>query len=342
MSELNRQWRLIARPVGLPKPTDFELVSVPIERPGPDEVLVKIVYVSLAPGLRVYMSAAKGLEDKYAAKTGAPIRAWAIGRVVESRSDRFPVGTYVRDRPGNAGIQDYSVLPATTLEVCDPSVVALPAYLGVLGTQGLTAHIGMLHIGSLKAHETVVVSGAAGGVGSIAGQIGKIKNARVIGIAGGSDKCRYVTNELGFDACLDYKAGDLDAALTDMCPQGIDLFFDNVGGETLDTCLSHMAINGRIAICGATAAYNSAAPLPLKNHIQILNRQLRVQGFSYYANADKFDEAKTDLQAWVRSGRLKHFEDVVVGLENFYPTFMKLFSGQTVGKLVLQISDEVA
>jgi len=287
------------------------------------------------------MGASKDLDEKYAAKSDRAIRAWAIGRVISSSSDKFPAGTYVMDRPGNAGIQEYAVLPTSTLVALDPTVIPLPAYLGVLGTQGLTAHIGLLHVGQPKAGETVVISGAAGGVGSIVGQIAKIKGCRTVGIAGGAKKCRYVVDEFGFDDCIDYKSATLSKALEAACPKGIDVFFDNVGGAILDTCLLHMAKGGRIAFCGAISEYNTTEPTAgLKNYVQILNRHLRMEGVTYYDNSDKFEAASADLKAWIKEGRLKHWEDIHVGLENFYPAFMKLFNGESLGKLILQVSAE--
>jgi len=290
--------------------------------------------------MRLRLGAPQGLnDDDYMARHGNVIPTWAIGRVIESRSERFPIGTYVSDLHGRAGVQDYCVLPASELAAIDPTTVPLTAYLGVLGTQGYTAHLGLLHVGRPVAGETVVVSAAAGSTGSAAGQIAKLKGCRAVGIAGGPEKCRYVVEEFGFNVCVDYKGGDLSAALAAACPNGIDVFFDNVAGQVLDTCLLHMARGGRIVFCGAIAEYNVATPpTGLVNYLQILKRGLRWEAVYYHAHPDKYESVGADLQNWIRAGLLKYREDIVVGLENFYPAFMKLFTGENSGKVVLQVN----
>jgi NADPH-dependent curcumin reductase CurA len=290
--------------------------------------------------MRVYMGAPPGLAEQFTARSGQVIPAFAIGQVLESRDARFPVGSYVRDQLGKAGVQDYCVLPASSLVAVDPRRARLPAYLGVLGTQGLTAYFGLLKVGRPVEGDTVVVSAAAGATGSAAGQIAKINGCRTVGIAGGPAKCRAALEMFGFDACVDYKSSDWPQQLDAACPKGIDVFFDNVGGETLDACLLRMARHGRIVFCGAVAEYNATSTTGLKNYMQVLNRTLRWEAINYHEHLARLPEATASLQRWLEAGLLKHSEHIVVGLENFYSALMKLFSGENTGKLVLQVSSE--
>ena len=248
----NRQFRLISRPVGMVKRSDFEFVTEPAGEPGPGEVLLRVLYLSLDPAMRGWMDAGRS----YIAPVGLGevMRAGGIGRVVKSNDPNLAVGDLV---VGITGIQDYVVSKAAGLTKIDPRLAPLPRYLGALGMPGLTAYFGLLDIGRPKEGETVVVSAAAGAVGGVVGQIAKIKGCRVVGIAGGAAKCSYIVDELGFDAAVDYKNEDVRKALVEHCPKGIDIYFDNVGGEILETALSLLARRARVIICGAISQYNS-------------------------------------------------------------------------------------
>lgn len=333
----NRQWILVRKTSGLANEENLELVTRPTGEPGPGEVLVELMCLSLDPGQNFYIQASAETGGG-TMKIGDVVRGWGAGRVIASRSEHFPVGTYVRDRYGFAGMQDYTILPENSLYQIDPGLAPLPAQIGVLGMPGLTAYFGILEIGKPKAGETVVVSGAAGAVGSAAGQLAKILGARTVGIAGGPEKCRFVVEELGFDACVDYRAADFEARLAAACPDGIDVYFDNVAGKILDLCLSKMRFQGRIVFCGSIAEADSAEKWEgLQNYGAILFNALRWEGLTIHNYYERFDEAYAALEGWFREGRLRHREDVAEGLENFIPTFHRLFSGANFGKLVLKI-----
>ena len=248
----NRQFKLATRPVGMVKRSDFEFVTTPAAEPGPGEALVRVLYLSLDPAMRGWMNAGRS----YIAPVGIGevMRARSIGRVVASNDPSLAVGDTV---VGMTGAQDYAIVQAKSVTKVDPRLAPLPRYLGALGMPGLTAYFGLLDIGQPKEGETLVISAAAGAVGAVAGQIGRIKGCRVVGIAGGPDKCRYIVDELGFDAAIDYKNQDVSAELARHCPRGIDIYFDNVGGEILDIVLSMLARHARVAICGAISQYNN-------------------------------------------------------------------------------------
>jgi NADPH-dependent curcumin reductase CurA len=261
-----------------------------------------------------------------------------VGRVVASKNAQFAVGDHVS---GLLGVQEYAYSSGQGLNKVDPKLAPLPMYLGALGMPGLTAYFGLLDIGQPKEGDTVVVSGAAGAVGAIVGQIAKIKGARVVGIAGGADKCEYLTKELGFDAVIDYKSEDVAAALQRHCPKGVDVYFDNVGGDILDAVLLNLATGARIVICGAISQYNSTTAIKgPANYLQLLVKRATMKGLmvgDYYPRAM---EAITDMGGWLRTGKLKARSDVQQGLENFPDVFAKLFSGENNGKLVLQVAAE--
>jgi len=337
----NRQWILVRKTAGLANEENLQLVTRPTGEPGPGEVLIEQICLSLDPGQNFYIQASAD-SGGGTMQVGDVVRGWGVGRVVASRSERFPVGSYVRDRFGFAGMQDYTILPETSLYPVDPGLAPLPAQIGVLGMPGLTAYFGIIEIGRPQAGETVVVSGAAGAVGSVAGQLAKIRGARTVGIAGGPEKCRFVVEELGFDACIDYRASDFDEQLAAQCPDGIDVYFDNVGGRILDSCLARMAYRGRVVFCGSIAEADTEGEWDgLRNYGAILFGSLRWEGLSIHNYYDRFDEAYAALEAWFREGRLRHREEVVEGLENFIPAFHRLFRGANFGKLVLQIREDV-
>ncbi len=334
MSLTNHQFTLAARPVGETKPSDWTYGSEVLREPVDGEVLVKILYISLDPAMRGWMNA--GVASYIApVAIGDVMRAIAVGQVVASKSPKFSVGDHVS---GMFGVQEYAFSDGQGVTKIDPALAPLPSYLGALGMTGLTAYFGLLDVGQPKAGDTVVVSGAAGAVGSVVGQIAKIKGARAIGIAGGADKCRYLTQELGFDGAIDYKSEDVAASLTKHCPDGIDVFFDNVGGSILEAGLSRLAHGARVVLCGAISQYNNTTRVKgPSNYMALMVKRASMRGvmvFDYYPRAA---EAMSEMAPWIASGQLKAREDVVEGLETFPQTFSKLFSGQNNGKLVLKV-----
>ena len=333
---VNRQFKLAQRPVGMVKRGDFEFTEGPVPQPGPGEVLVKVLYLSLDPAMRGWMNEGKSYVPPVG--LGEVMRAGGAGRVIASNDPKLAVGDHV---VGMTGVQEYAVLKAHTLTKVDPRLAPLPVYLGTLGMPGMTAYFGLLDVGAAKAGDTVVVSGAAGAVGSVVGQVAKIKGCRVVGIAGGPDKCRYVVEQLGFDACIDYKQGDLKAGLKQHCPKGVDVYFDNVGGDILDVVLTQLAMHARIVICGAISQYNNTTPMKgPSNYMSLLVNRARMQGMVVFDYASRYKEAATEMAGWMQQGKLKHREDIVKGLETFPDTLLKLFKGENFGKLVLQIAEQ--
>ena len=331
----NRQFRLAARPVGIPKRSDWELTSETVPEPRDGEVLVELLYLSLDPAMRGWMN--EGRSYVPPVKIGEVMRALGAGRVVASRHPGFSVGDEVT---GTLGVQEYACADGRELTKVDASKVPLTAYLGALGMTGLTAYFGLLDVGAARAGETVAVSGAAGAVGMIAGQIAKIGGCRVIGIAGGAEKCRYVVEELKFDAAIDYKSANVTAALREHAPHGIDVYFDNVGGEILDAALANLARHARVVICGAISQYNSTTGMRgPSNYMSLLVTRSRMQGFLVFDYAERYGEAVRTLAGWMAEGRLVSREDVVSGFATFPEALLKLFRGDNTGKLVLQVHD---
>jgi NADPH-dependent curcumin reductase CurA len=329
----NRQFRLAARPVGLPKRTDWAFVEEAARPPAAGEVLVGVEYISLDPAMRGWINEGKSYVPPV--KIGEVMRALAVGKVLESQAEGFAPGDYVS---GGFGIQAFATVPGKMCTKIDVKIAPLPVYLNVLGMTGMTAYFGLLEVGEPKAGDTVVVSGAAGAVGATVGQIAKIRGCRVVGIAGGAEKCAYLTETLGFDAAVDYKAGDLRAALKAACPDGIDVYFDNVGGEILDICLGLINLHARIVICGAISQYNAtSAPKGPANYLSLLVNRARMQGMIVFDYADRYHVAAKEMGGWMAAGKLQGREDIVEGLETFPETLLKLFSGENNGKLVLKV-----
>lgn len=332
----NHQFKLAARPVGAVKRSDFTSVTETVRDPAEGEVVVKVLHISLDPAMRGWMSDNR---NSYMPpiEIDEVVRALAVGRVVASKHPNFAVGDHVS---GMLGVQEYAVVQGQGLNKVDPRMAPLPVFLGTLGMPGLTAYFGLLDAGQPKAGETVVVSGAAGAVGAVVGQIAKIKGCRVVGIAGGAEKCRYLVEELGFDAAIDYKSENVIAKLHEHCPQGIDVFFDNVGGDILDAVLTRLARNARIVICGAISQYNNTAPVKgPANYLALIVARATMKGImvaDYYPRAM---EALSAMGGWLASGKLKSREDIVEGLDTFPETFQKLFTGENNGKLVLKVAD---
>jgi len=333
MPSTNRQVRLAARPSGLPRPTDWEFTSEPVPAPGAGEFVVGVTHLSIDPAMREWMNARRSYVPPV--DIGAVMRAGGIGRVTASEHPEFAVGDYVY---GAFGVQEYCVSDGRDVLKLDTSLAEPTMYLGVLGTTGLTAYFGLLDTGRLKEGDTVVVSGAAGAVGSVAGQIAKIKGGRVIGIAGGPEKCRLVTEEFGFDAAIDYRAPHLRSKLREFAPRGVDLYFDNVGGEILDDVLTCIARGARIVICGAVSQYNESERRGPANYMMLLVARASMTGMLVFDYADRYPEAMAELAGWYRAGRLVSRETVVSGsVEDFPETLLKLFEGANTGKMILAI-----
>jgi NADPH-dependent curcumin reductase CurA len=336
MSTINHQYRLAARPVGVPKRTDWNYTEEAVAEPADGEVVVKTLFLSLDPAMRGWMNEGKSYIPPVG--IGEVMRAGGVGRVIASKDPSRAVGDFVY---GTLGIQEYAVVKAASVTKVDPKLAPLPVYLGTLGMPGMTAYFGLLEVGQPQAGDTVVVSGAAGAVGQVVGQIAKIKGCRVVGIAGGPDKCKYVTDELGFDAAIDYKNEDVKEALRKHCPQGVNVYFDNVGGEILDTVLTQLARGARIVICGAISQYNNTDGVNgPRNYLSLLVNRARMQGMVVFDYADRYAEAGREMAGWMVQGKLKTREDIVEGLETFPETLLKLFKGENTGKLVLRVADE--
>ncbi|HXM43697.1 MAG TPA: NADP-dependent oxidoreductase [Bryobacteraceae bacterium] len=332
----NRQFKLTSRPVGMVKRSDFEFAAAPAAEPGPGEALVRVLYLSLDPAMRGWMNEGRSYVPPVG--LGEVMRAGGVGRVVASNDPSLAVGDMV---VGGTGVQDYAVLKAKELTKVDPRVAPLPRYLGALGMPGLTAYFGLLDIGQPKEGETVVVSAAAGAVGAVAGQIAKIKGCRVVGIAGGPDKCQYVVEDLGFDAAVDYKNEDVRAGLARHCPKGIDIYFDNVGGEILDIALSKLSRRARVIICGAISQYNNPESIQgPRNYLSLLINHARMEGFVVFYYAARYPEGMQALAGWMSAGKLKAREHIVEGLETFPETLQMLYRGENFCKLVLKVADQ--
>ena len=334
MTDINHQVRLAARPSGLPTDADWEFTTEPIPTPAAGEVLIKISHLSIDPAMRGWMNAGASYIDPV--QIGDVMRAGAIGRVLVSEADGFAPGDYVYGAPG---VQEYALARPSELIKVDPDLVSLPTYLGTLGMPGLTAYFGLLDVGRVAEGDTVLVSGAAGAVGNVVGQIARIKGARAVGIAGGAEKCRWLTEELGFDAAIDYKAGDVLAQLRRATPDRVNVFFDNVGGEILDASLTRLARGARVVICGSISQYNADRVQGPSNYLALLVARASMTGMVVFDYAARFGEATEQLGGWLRDGRLIAREQIVSGgLDAFPATLLALFAGENTGKLVLELT----
>ncbi|MBA4852884.1 NADP-dependent oxidoreductase [Emticicia sp. BO119] len=331
----NTRINLLARPIGNPTPECWEIEEVDTPDLQENQVLVQVQYLSIDPAMRGWMNEGKSYVRPV--RIGEVMRALGAGVVVDSTHADFAAGDYVT---GITGVQEYAVLDGKDLVKVDPNFVPLPAYLGTLGMSGLTAYFGLLDTGQPKPGETVLVSGAAGAVGSVVGQIAKIKGCRAVGIAGGEEKCKYVVEELGFDACVDYKTGNLRGQLKDTCPNGVDVYFDNVGGEILDTALTLINMKARIVICGAISQYNAIQkPAGPSNYMSLLVNRARMEGIVVFDNAANYGKAIKEMAGWVAQGKLNANVDIAEGgIRAFQDTLMKLFKGENTGKLVLKVA----
>jgi NADPH-dependent curcumin reductase CurA len=333
VSPTNRQVRLAARPSGLPKAADWEITEEEVPVPGPGQFTVAVSHVSLDPAMREWMNDRPSYIPPV--KIGAVMRALATGRVTASEHPGFAAGDWVS---GTFGVQEHALSDGRGVITLDTTAAAPSTYLGALGMTGLTAYFGMLDVGRVHPGDTVVVSGAAGAVGSVAGQIAKIKGCRVIGIAGGPEKCRALVEEFGFDAAIDYRAGGLRRALREHAPDGVDVFLDNVGGEILDTVLTCIARGARVVICGAVSQYNEPRLCGPASYIMLLVARASMTGFLVFDYADRYPQAMAELAGWYRSGELVSREHVVHGsVADFPDTLLMLFEGANTGKLVLAL-----
>ncbi len=333
---MNRQVTLAARPVGMPRKSDFHLIESPMPHPGGGEVLVQAVYLSVDPYVRSRLTGvttyARGLE------IGEVIVGGVVGRVLVSNDPRCAAGDIVE---GMLGWQEYAVAPAKSLRRIDPTAGPISTALYVLGMPGLTAYFGLLEICKPQPGETVVVSGAAGAVGSLAGQIARIKRCRAIGIAGSNEKVRFLIDELGFDDAFNYReTPDYAAALKQLCPKGIDVYFDNVGGVITDAVMRRIATRGRVAVCGQISQYNLAKPETGPRWLsQLIVRQARMEGFLVTQFADRFEAGLQQLSTWLKEGRLHYREDILNGLENAPQAFIRMLEGKNIGKQLVKVSD---
>jgi NADPH-dependent curcumin reductase len=336
---VNRQIRLAARPVGMPKATDWEHVSGPVTDPGEGGIVLRNQMLSLDPAMRGWMNDGKSYIRPVA--IGEVMRAGGIGQVVISNNAKYPVGSVVSSM---CNVQDYCSLPGNLVDKVgtvhiDTRIAPAEKWLNALGMPGMTAYFGLLEVGLPKAGETVVVSGAAGAVGQTVGQVAKIKGCRVVGIAGGQDKCNFVVNEMGYDACIDYKNGSVRDGLKQHCPDGVDVYFDNVGGEILDTVLTRINQKARIIICGAISQYNNTTAVKgPSNYLSLLVNRARMEGIVVFDYADRYGVAVKEIGGWMAENKFKSREDIVDGLDNFPAALLKLFSGENFGKLILKVS----
>ena len=341
MTYSNTRVKLASRPVGLPQPENFAIDTIEIPPLTEGQVLVKTSFISLDPAMRGWMNEGRSYIPPIG--IGDVFRAGGAGQVVESNSPAFAVGDYVT---GGLNVQQYALRdgataqdpanPAFLLKV-DTRIAPLETYLATLGMPGLTAYFGLLNTGQPREGETVVVSGAAGAVGSVVGQIAKLKGCRVVGLAGDQEKVDYCVNELGFDACINYKTENVRTALRAACPKGIDVYFDNVGGEILDFILEQIRLRARIVICGAISQYNNTTPVKgPSNYLSLLVNRARMEGIVVFDNAANYGTAAREMAGWIREGKLISPKvQIEHGIEDFLPTLLKLFSGQNFGKLVL-------
>ena len=338
----NHQVRLAQRPVGTPGRECWSFTNEPVAQPEDGGVLVKTLALSLDPAMRGWMNEGKSYIPPVG--IGEVMRAGGVGTVVASNNPAFAVGDTVN---AGLGVQEYCLIPAAGLKTSgifkiDLRVGSATQWLNVLGMPGMTGYFGLMDVGMPQPGETVVVSGAAGAVGQTVGQMAKIKGCRVVGIAGGAAKCDWVVKELGFDACIDYKAGPgaVRAGLKEHAPKGVDIYFDNVGGEILDDVLAKINRKARIIICGAISQYNNTTAVQgPKNYLSLLVNRARMEGIVVFDYADRYHLAVAEMAGYLKEGRMKSKEDVVKGLDTFPETLLKLFNGENFGKLVLQVAE---
>jgi NADPH-dependent curcumin reductase CurA len=341
MSESShRRITLAARPEGAPRDDDFALVEGPVPTPGDGELLLRTVYLSLDPYMRGRMNAVKSYSPFV--EIGETMVGGAVSEVVSSNVEKFAPGDLVF---GYTGWQSHAVSDGKGLLKLDPAAAPISTALGILGMPGHTAYVGLLDIGRPRAGETVVVSAASGAVGSAVGQIARLKGCRVVGVAGAPEKCRYVVDELGLDACVSHRDPDLPARLAEACPDGIDVYYDNVGGRVFAAAFDLLNVAARVTVCGMISHYNDTAPPPGPDTLPkvmrgILTKRLTIQGLIIFDHQHRWKEFHDDMAAWIRDGRVKYREDFVDGLENAPAAFRGLLEGRNFGKLIVRVSDD--
>lgn len=335
MSSVNHQITLVSPPIGIPKESDFRMVEGPIPRAGAGEALVRALYISVDPYLRQRLNGRSGMAK--GVQPGDVIAGGVVGQVIESNDPRVAKDDIVE---GMLGWQEYAVAPAKTLRKLDPGAAPITTALYVLGLPGLTAYFGMLDICRPQPGETVVVSGAAGAVGSIVGQIAKIKRCRAIGLVGSNDKVRFLTRDLGFDGGLNYRdADEFPTRLREFCPNGIDIYFDNIGGRVTDEALRILNTKARVAVCDQLAQFSPDEPEVGPRWLgQLVLKQAKVEGFVVQQFSDRFEEALRQLSVWLRERKIKHFEDIVEGLENAPKALISMLEGQFIGKQLVKVA----
>jgi|TARA_B100001105_G_scaffold41503_1_gene30205 hypothetical protein len=333
MKIINKVLRLKKRPIGFPDEDTWELSEEILPSLNEGEILIENNYISLDPAMRGWMNETRSYIEPV--KIGDVMRAGSIGKVIESNNPKFSEGDVVS---GGSGVQQYSINDGKGFFKIYPGKLNLPVFIGTLGMPGMTAYFGILEVGKIKEGDTVLVSAAAGAVGSIVGQIAKIKGCKVVGIAGGKEKCDYVVNELGFDGCIDYKNESVKRGIKKECPNGIDVYFDNVGGDILDSALIFINKYARIVICGAISQYNETSAKGPDNYLSLLVNRGTMTGMVVFDYVKKYPIAVEEMSNWILEGKLKSKEDIYDGIENFYEIFKKLFNGDKKGKLILKVN----
>ena len=333
MKIINKVLRLKKRPIGFPDEDTWELSEEILPSLNEGEILIENNYISLDPAMRGWMNETRSYIEPV--KIGDVMRAGSIGKVIESNNPKFSKGDVVS---GGSGVQQYSINDGMGFFKIYPGKLDLPVFIGTLGMPGMTAYFGILEVGKIKEGDTVLVSAAAGAVGSIVGQIAKIKGCKVVGIAGGKEKCDYVVNELGFDGCIDYKNESVKRGIKKECPNGIDVYFDNVGGDILDSALIFINKYARIVICGAISQYNETSAKGPDNYLSLLVNRGTMTGMVVFDYVKKYPIAVEEMSNWILEGKLKSKEDIYDGIENFYEIFKKLFNGDKKGKLILKVN----
>ena len=333
MKIINKVLRLKKRPIGFPDEDTWELSEEILPSLNEGEILIENNYISLDPAMRGWINETRSYIEPV--KIGDVMRAGSIGKVIESNNPKFSEGDVVS---GGSGVQKYSINDGMGFFKIYPGKLDLPVFIGTLGMPGMTAYFGILEVGKIKEGDTVLVSAAAGAVGSIVGQIAKIKGCKVVGIAGGKEKCDYVVNELGFDGCIDYKNESVKSGIKKECPNGIDVYFDNVGGDILDSALIFINKYARIVVCGAISQYNKTSAKGPDNYLSLLVNRGTMTGMVVFDYVKKYPIAVEEMSNWILEGKLKSKEDIYDGIENFYEIFKKLFNGDKKGKLILKVN----
>lgn len=333
MGEQNTQVLMKRHPQGMVVPEDFDIVQAEVPRPGPGQALVKVVYLSLDPYMRPRMDPLRSYVEPL--KPGELMPGGTVGQVVESQDPELPVGTWVACQ---LGWQTHGLVTKAGVRVLDPQMAPPSAALGVTGMTGVTAHYGLLKLTDPQSGETVVVTAASGAVGGVVGQLAKIRGCRVVGIAGGPEKCDHVVNTLGFDACVDYKAADFEQRLAEATPDYVNVLFENVGGPVLDAVLARMADHSRISLCGNISQYNAKEPYGLKGLRHILMHRVTVYGFVIADHREYWPTALPELSKWLREGRIRFKEDIAEGLEQAPHAFIRMLTGRNFGKQLVKVA----